>query len=35
VTTDPTLDPERRHWEAVWQDKPADQVSWFQESPEP
>jgi hypothetical protein len=25
----------RDHWEEVWQTKSADQVSWFQQSPEP
>lgn len=35
MTIDPILEPERCHWETVWQEKQADEVSWFQESPQP
>jgi hypothetical protein len=35
MTTDSSLDPERPHWESVWQEKQHDEVSWFQASPEP
>lgn len=35
MAIDPASSPDRDHWESVWQSKRADEVSWFQQSPEP